>query len=150
MKVYWAACILSCGSNMTKASERNQPVFNMIQLYLLLISFRQDILRRDRTSTDFMKQNFKFSLQLNICNCWLRNYGCVCWKYLQYQWLPVSRISHTFSYSPFVPLKPNSDENISTVVIFFQFKKVYLNTREMCLYLLPKLFYVCNSWCKVI
>jgi len=40
----------------------------MIQLHFLLTSIRQDILRIDRTSTDFMKHNFKLSLETDLFN----------------------------------------------------------------------------------
>jgi hypothetical protein len=59
--------------------------------------------------------------------------------------LLLSRISHSFTDYPFTPSNRMLWKILATPPFYFHFK-VSSNTRETCMYVLPKLFILCCSW----
>jgi hypothetical protein len=90
----------------------------MLHLYMLWISFRQDVLRTDRSSTDLVKHNFKFPFNLIFLTVDLEivvvSVGNIC----NINDLHPYRIPHSFCDSILIPLKSNAGENFSMAAIF--------------------------------
>jgi hypothetical protein len=75
----------------------------------------------DRSSTDFVKHNFKFFFDFNFLIVDLEIMVVSVGNTCNINDLPPSRISHSFGDSLFIPLKPNAGENFSNAAIIFPF-----------------------------